>query len=81
MFLIEGLFAGVTAVSPVDSGAAFLARAFVLVGMVFFWCKFEAQERDASLPRWNQILIVAVALIGVPIYFFRTRSEMRSLPR
>jgi hypothetical protein len=75
MFLSEGLFAAVTAASrSVDPGGAYLVETFVLVGLVFFWCKFDAQERNASLPRWNRVLIVVIAIIGVPIYFFRTRS-------
>jgi hypothetical protein len=51
------------------------ALAFVLVGLIFFWCRFDAAERRVSIPLWNRILIVALAVVGVPVYFFRTRPR------
>src|SRR2546422_306235 len=56
---------------PIPTAPA--ALAFVFVGLVFFWCRFDAADRGVSLPRWNRVLIVALALVGVPIYFFRTK--------
>jgi hypothetical protein len=46
--------------------------ALVMLSLIFFWCRFHASARNASLPAWNSMLIVALAIVGVPVYFFRT---------
>ena len=55
------------------------ALVFVLVGLIFFWCRFDAADRGVSIPLWNRILIVALAVVGVPVYFFRTRPPGQAL--
>ncbi len=72
IFVMAALYGFAMAVlGPIPTAPA--ALAFVFVGLVFFWCRFDAADRGVSLPRWNRVLIVALALVGVPIYFFRTK--------
>jgi hypothetical protein len=74
MFLTAALYGVMWAVSAESaaSSQAFLTFTLVTVTLIFFWCRFDAAARKASLPPWNQALIIAVALVGVPVYFFRT---------
>ena len=65
---LEGLTFAVSA----DPGQVVLTSTLVSLTLIYFWCRFDAAARKVSLPAWNQILIIAVALIGVPVYFFRT---------
>ena len=71
LFLTAALEGLTLAVSAVPSQVV-LTSTLVSLTLIYFWCRFDAAARKASLPVWNQILIIAVALIGVPVYFFRT---------
>ena len=71
LFLTAALEGLTSAVSAAPS-QVFLASGLVFLTLIYFWCRFDAAARKVSLPAWNQILIIAVAFIGVPVYFFRS---------
>ena len=77
LFLTQALYGIGRAVSDKPE-ALFLTSTLASMALIFFWCKFDAEARHASLPLWNRILIIAIALIGVPVYFFRTLPRRRA---
>jgi len=74
LFLTSALY-GLVIVGSAFRIEAFVTLALTSITLIYFWCRFDAAARSVSLPTWNQVLIIAVALIGVPVYFFRTRSR------
>lgn len=38
------------------------------------WCHYDSQERGFSIGRFLSLSIVLIALIGFPVYAFRTRG-------
>ena len=46
----------------------------IILYLILSWCHADAEERAFSWPRGMSLMIVAVALIGVPIYLFRSRG-------
>jgi hypothetical protein len=49
-----------------------LVHAFVGASLLFFWCKAHAASRGIEAPTGSAQLIFLFALVGVPVYFFRT---------
>ena len=76
IFLTQALYGIVRAASPNE---ALLTCALMSMTLIFFWCSFNAAARKVALPPWNQVLIIAVAIVGVPVYFFRTMSWREAL--
>jgi len=58
---------------PIDP-ASELVAGFVTTILAALWCKFDAKDRKVTLPTWNVVLIVFLAIVGLPTYFFRTMS-------
>lgn len=49
-----------------------LVHAFLGALLLFFWCKAHAASRGIEAPTGSAPLIFFFALVGVPVYFFRT---------
>lgn len=79
MFLTQALYGIAVSLSPTQNEAFALTNTLVTTSLVFFWCRLDAAARRVSFPPWNQILVIAVALVGVPVYFFRTRSRQEAV--
>ena len=75
LFVTTALFG---ALRPFLPSGGFPLDALLTVSLIFFWCKFNAQARKVTLPAWNSILIFVAAIIGVPVYFFRTMPRRRA---
>ena len=46
---------------------------FLLAVLGFAWCKADVRARQIREPRGSALLVGAVGIIGVPMYFFRSR--------
>jgi phosphoglycerol transferase MdoB-like AlkP superfamily enzyme len=79
IFLTQALYGIAVSLSPTQNEALALTNALVTTSLVFFWCRLDAAARKVSFPPWNQILVIVVALVGVPVYFFRTRSRREAV--
>lgn len=47
----------------------------LLSGLLFTWCKLDMRERSIREPTGSALLVALIAVIGVPLYFFRTRTR------
>jgi hypothetical protein len=45
-----------------------------VAGVILMWCLYDAAERSFPLSLLMRIVIFGFALVGVPIYLFRTRG-------
>ena len=79
IFLTQALYGIAVSLLPTQNEAFALTNTLVTTSLVFFWCRLDAAARKVSFPPWNQILVIAVALVGVPVYFFRTRSRQEAV--
>lgn len=53
----------------------------VIAALVALWCKFDANDRNVTLPPWNFGLVLFAAIVGLPVYFFRTMSPWAAARR
>lgn len=52
----------------------------LIIGVIcYLWCKADAAARGAVPPGRSALLAGIFPLIGVPVYFFRTRSRRAAL--
>ena len=79
IFLTQALYGIAVSLLPTQNEAFALTNTLVTTSLVFFWCRLDAAARKVSFPPWNQILVIAVALVGVPVYFFHTRSRQEAV--
>ena len=54
---------------------------FILAGVMltFFWYRVDSDQRAYRRTVWLNVSVVALALIALPYYFFRTRGAIRGL--
>jgi hypothetical protein len=64
---------------PTQNEQVLLTSALVTTALTFFWCRLDAAARKVPFPPWLQILVIAFALVGVPVYFFRTRPRREAV--
>lgn len=57
-----------------DPSPLALVYAMLLAVFVYQWCKADAEWRGIQLPSGLSVLAAFLAPIGVPVYFFFTRS-------
>ena len=46
----------------------------VSIVLIFIWCQNDSYERSYRIPKALRLLIIFVAILGIPIYLFRTRG-------
>jgi hypothetical protein len=51
------------------------AHLVLLAGLMFTWCKLDVRERSIEEPAGSALLVALIAVVGVPLYFFRTRTR------
>ena len=52
-----------------------LAGAFVL----FWWYVLDAREKNFKRNPFLDVIVIALSIVGLPYYFFRTRTIVRAL--
>ncbi len=58
---------------------SFFAGAFIMAGLIVLWCKFDSKSRNARLKTTDAQLIFLFGMIGIPKYFWETRSRQKFL--
>ncbi len=48
--------------------------ALIAICLIYFWIYYDAKARSFRNPKLIRYLIIFIGIIGVPIYFWRTRS-------
>lgn len=61
-----------------DSKFAIAGAVFSLV-LVYWWFRLDAMQRRFRYGRPTVVLVVAFSIIGLPLYFFRSRGLTRGL--
>ena len=51
-----------------------IAWALLLCFVILFWCVYDARIRDFHISEVLKMLIILMALVAVPYYFWRSRS-------
>ena len=47
----------------------------ISVALIYSWCKTESKERNSVAPGHSALWAALFALVFIPVYFFRTRSN------
>jgi amino acid transporter len=68
------LFAPREVMSEVD-----VAFALIAMALVFLWYRFDSEERGYARSAFLNVMVVALAIVALPYYFFRTRGAARGL--
>jgi len=72
-FLASGVAEGYMALLGRVLNEAAVAHLFVLAVLSFAWCKADVSARNIKEPSGSALLVGLIALVGVPLYFFRSR--------
>ena len=54
--------------------AVTLLGGLVSIVLIFIWCQNDSYERSYRIPKLLRLLIIFVAILGIPIYLLRTRG-------
>jgi hypothetical protein len=52
-----------------------LVGGLVSIVLIFIWCQNDSYQRSYKIPKLLRLLIIFVAILGVPIYLLRTRGR------
>lgn len=77
LYVIYGVLDAVFPHDPYSPSIFMLPVGIAMAICLFSWCKRDAEERGISAGV-SAMLVGFVALIGLPYYFFRTRSFGRA---
>lgn len=47
----------------------------ISVALIYSWCKTESKERNSLAPGHSALWAALFAIVFIPVYFFRTRSN------
>lgn len=47
----------------------------ISVALIYYWCKTESKERNSLAPGHSALWAALFAIVFIPVYFFRTRSN------
>lgn len=70
VFIGLGGFLGIVPDDSIFMWLGILAELFCVVR----WVQLDAWEKQIRLPRWLLVLVVGIALVGVPVYLLRSRG-------
>ena len=62
-----------------DYSALDVAHAFLISALCYTWCRAEGLARGVIPPGRSALLAGVFPLLGIPVYFFRTRPWRRAL--
>lgn len=71
---VIGVAAQLFAASEGSDQVITVVAAFGGILLVVMWCQYDAAEQQYTIRKPLLLLIIFVALIGVPVYLFRTRG-------
>jgi hypothetical protein len=72
-FVIDGVMAPF--LTPGLEGRIGLLHGVIIGVACYIWCKLDAEERGATAPGRSAFWAGVMPIIGVPVYFFRTRPS------
>lgn len=79
-FLVVGVAdAFVPPVRGKEYSALDVAHAFLISALCYTWCRAEGLARGVIPPGRSALLAGVFPLLGIPVYFFRTRPWRRAL--
>ncbi len=52
-----------------------LVGGIVSIVLIFIWCQNDSYQRSYKIPKLLRLLIIFVAILGVPTYLLRTRGR------
>ena len=62
------------AATPVLGALGYAATGFVMPVLIYSWCQADIIERRLAYPAGIPIIVGYVSILGLPLYFFKTRS-------
>lgn len=62
-----------------DYSALDVAHAFLIGALCYTWCRADGLARGVIPPDRSALLAGVLPLLGIPLYFFRTRPWRRAL--
>jgi hypothetical protein len=51
-----------------------LAGSLVGIVLIAIWCQYDSCERSYTIPKPMRLLVIFIAILGIPIYLLRTRG-------
>jgi FAD/FMN-containing dehydrogenase len=75
--LLAGWLERGTFLAPTAVGIVSTVFAFAAVALVFWWFRIDASERNLKPSRRLQVCMVALTIITLPYYLFKTRGGKR----
>ena len=60
--------------SPYD-----LAGTLIAMGLIFGWYYYDAKRLAFRRPQWLNVLVVVIALVGIPVYLIKSRPRGKRL--
>jgi len=54
-----------------------IAFTLITVALIFLWYRFDATEAGYRRTPWLNVGVIAVAILALPYYFFRSRGAKR----
>lgn len=75
---LSGIVREVVATSEVVT-AVDISFMFVGVFLLFYWFRLDSDERSYQRSPWLNVGVVALPIVSLPYYFFRTRGFLRGL--
>ena len=73
LFVVMGVLEPLLVLKQADRTVTLLGG-LVSIVLIFIWCQNDSYERSYRIPKSLRLLIIFVAILGVPIYLLRTRG-------
>ena len=77
-----GTLDGAAVGDPANAGPVGIVLWFVfgiaIPALIYSWCKTDIAERNIPYPAGVPVLLVFLPAVGLPLYFFVTRSPLRA---
>lgn len=65
--------------APALGALGYAATAFVMPVLIYSWCQADIIERRLAYPDGIPIMVGYICILGLPLYFFKTRSLASAL--
>ena len=78
LFLISNLQSLALIFFPQDkqlNGLFILLGSVISTALIYSWCKTDSKERNLVAPGHSALWAALFAIVFIPVYFFRTRSN------
>jgi hypothetical protein len=51
-----------------------IVASLIAIAIIYYWIIYDAKVRNYRIPKYLKYLIILFSIVGVPIYFWQTRS-------